>query len=270
MSSEDDVTTAVPAVAGEFTLTKAEVSPGWDTIGGVPNGGYLLTVALRAAAGQLAGMLPLTVTGHFLRPGVHGPADLRVEIVKRGRTTSTVMVGLVQQGKERLRMLATFGVPQQQAGTPVFAPAAPAIPAPAECVEPPRGTAEALGATLADRFDYRVAPPSRWLNGEPGEPRLDAWIRLADGTDPDPTALVLFNDAFPAAVLELGDGLAPTVEITIHLRRPPAPGWIQARTGSRLLVGGLVEQDVELWDEKGELVAMSRQLMTYTPMGDLR
>lgn len=245
---------------------QVEVESGWDTIGGVPNGAYLLALALRPIGEELPGAVPVTVTGHFLRPGSHGLADLTVEVVKRGRITSTVTAALAQEGKERLRLLATFGAQGMLDGTAVFAPTPPEIPEPDQCAVPPRAAAAALGATLADRYEYRVVPPSRWLGAGPREPNLNSWIRFADGSDVDLVSLVLFADAFPAAVLEAVDGMAPTLELTVHLRRQPASGWIQARTSSRMLAGGLVEQDVELWDSRGQLVAMSRQLMTHVAM----
>lgn len=242
---------------------QVEVESGWDTVGGVPNGAYLITLALRAAEESLPGSVPLTVTGHFLRPGAHGPAGVTVEVVKQGRSTSTVTAVLEQKGKERLRLLATFGAPELLEGPTIFAPHPPEIPRPDQCVVPPRAAAAALGATLADRYEYRLVPPSRWLGAEAGEPNLDAWIRFADGRDVDLVALVLFADAFPGAVLEAVDGMAPTLELTVHLRHQPTAGWIQVRTSCRMLAGGLAEQDVELWDSRGQLVAMSRQLMAH-------
>ena len=55
------------------------------------------------------------------------------------------------------------------------------------------------------------------------------------------------------------------LELTVHLRRPPGPGWLQAAIRSRALLGGLIEEDAEVWDEDGRLVAMSRQLAQVVP-----
>jgi len=87
------------------------------------------------------------------------------------------------------------------------------------------------------------------------------WIRFADGRPMDAAALPLVADCFPPAILGVLDGVAiSTLELTVHLRRPPGPGWLQAAIRSRALLRGLVEEDAELWDEAGHLVAMSRQL----------
>ncbi len=61
-------------------------------------------------------------------------------------------------------------------------------------------------------------------------------------------------------------GLA-TLEHSIHLRQRPAVGWLQARFQTRALVGGVIEEGAELWDSKGQLVAMSRQLALVQPFG---
>jgi acyl-CoA thioesterase len=240
----------------------ARLDPGWTTIGGAPNGGYLLAVALAAAEQVVGGQRLLTATAHYLRAGAVGPAELEVEPVKRGRLTSTVGVALRQDGTERVRVLATYGDPEALDGPAELSIAAPPIPDPAECLAPSAELALRLDAHLALRFDYRVPAISRWVGGDgPGRARIDGWIRFADGRDPDLAALPLMADAFPPALGELvGPTHAPTLELTIHPRQTPSPGWIQVGIESRQLAGGLVEEDAYLWDSKGGLVAMSRQL----------
>ena len=50
------------------------------------------------------------------------------------------------------------------------------------------------------------------------------------------------------------------MELTAHVRALPAPGWISARLSTRNIAGGMFEEDCELWDSAGRLVAQSRQL----------
>ena len=61
------------------------------------------------------------------------------------------------------------------------------------------------------------------------------------------------------AVLEIGVA-STTVELTVHLRARPAPGWLAFRTLTRYLEGGYFDEDAEIWDSAGRLVAQSRQL----------
>jgi Acyl-CoA thioesterase C-terminal domain len=60
-------------------------------------------------------------------------------------------------------------------------------------------------------------------------------------------------------VLEVGV-LSTTVQLTVHLRARPAPGWLACRAATRFVAGGYNEEDFEIWDSAGALVAQSRQL----------
>jgi acyl-CoA thioesterase len=72
-------------------------------------------------------------------------------------------------------------------------------------------------------------------------------------------SLPLIVDAAPPAVLELGIA-STTVELTVHLRARPAPGWLACRISTKYVAGGYHEEDFEAWDSAGTLVAQSRQL----------
>ena len=52
----------------------------------------------------------------------------------------------------------------------------------------------------------------------------------------------------------------PTVQLTTHLFARPAPGWIRATFRTRLMANGFLDQDGDLFDEAGTLVATTRQL----------
>ena len=68
-------------------------------------------------------------------------------------------------------------------------------------------------------------------------------------------------DALPPVTFDLGlPGWAPTLELTAHVRARPAPGWAIVRHATRNISGGQFEEDCEVWDSEGHLVAMSRQL----------
>lgn len=246
---------------------EADVDAGWCSIGGTPNGGYTLAVALSAASRTVPNLRPLSVSAVYVKPVVAGKTELAVEIVKQGRMKSSLQVTMRQEGSERLRLLATYGN-DAMLGWPIeFAPPPAAIPSPEECVAPP--VAAGAEATIADRFEYRVTPQTRWVTGtRSGTPQLDGWIRFSDGREPDLTSLPLFADAFPPSIYEVVDtALAPTTDLSVHLRQPPSPGWLQARFTTRALIGGVIEEDGEFWDAEGKLVGMSRQLALVVPLG---
>jgi acyl-CoA thioesterase len=110
--------------------------------------------------------------------------------------------------------------------------------------------------------EIRLHPDTGWIRGEPsGSGETTGWLRFVDGRDPDVWALPLFADAFPPSIFELhvGQSWVPTLELTVHVRAVPAPGWLRGRFSTRFLTNGFFEEDGELWDSGGRLVAISRQ-----------
>ena len=60
--------------------------------------------------------------------------------------------------------------------------------------------------------------------------------------------------------MEIGEPGSSTVELTVHVRARPAPGWLACRVATRYVTSGYHEEDFEIWDSGGTLVAQSRQL----------
>lgn len=247
------------ALAGEGGRYTLRISDGWG-IGPIPNGGYLAFVVTQALAKALPHPDPLTITTHYLRPAAPGEASVEVETVRVGRTQSTGVVRLVQGGKEILRSLATMGELGAHGGPTREDLEAPPIPAIELC---DRVGAAPPNSTFAERVEMAFAPGSLAFMSGPheGPMALGGWIRLADGREPDAASLVLFADAFPPPVLHAVPRVwVPTIELTVHVRRRPAPGWLRGWFRTRALIDGYLEEDGELWDSSGRLVALSRQL----------
>jgi hypothetical protein len=232
-----------------------DIDLGW-AIGGNPHGGYLMAIVAKAAVDAVGDPHALAVSAHFLRPPGGGPAQVRTEIVKRGRTASTVRATLWQGGKARLDTLITTGrLPEgapSYAGTPM-----PSLPSPEEC----RARQE-TGATieLADHVDVRIDPATSLSNGA-GNPVVRGWMAFRDGTEVDVEALLLACDIAPPTVFHLGHrGWAPTVELSCLLRGEPKPGWLAFEAKATLVAGDWFDEESTVWDSTGRVVAQSRQL----------
>jgi acyl-CoA thioesterase len=256
-TSEFDTDTAVERVAeGAY---RATVTDRW-SIGHVPNGGYMMAIAQRAMLDGLGRPDPLTVTAHFLRPTEPGPVDLDVEVVRTGRRSATGVVRVLQHGVERLRMLGIGADLSNPAPEPRHVDGAPPdLPPPEECL---RATGD-NDPPISARFDVAYHPDDvGWARGAPtGRPEVRAWVRTIDGRDPDVALLPLVVDCLAPTAFELGlFGWVPTLELTLHVRCRPVPGWLRVGIRSRYLLGGHIEEDAEIWDADGRLVAMSRQL----------
>lgn len=243
---------------GEFTTT---LTDGWGTFTSHPNGGYVLGTALNALGQSLSQPDPLVVSVFFLRPAAPGPATVRTELVREGRRTATGQAVLAQGGKEVLRATATYGdLSGSSEARHLSLGTAPDLPPPEECHVPTEfDRPEGLG--IAHRVQYRYAERPGWLDGKKdGRPYVEHWMRFADGRDADTASLVSMVDFAPPAVLEIGEFVTLTVELSVHVRARPAPGWLACRVFTKYVAGGLHEEDMEIWDSRGTLVAQSRQL----------
>lgn len=114
---------------------------------------------------------------------------------------------------------------------------------------------------ILSRVEVRLRPDLA-EPGAAGEAVVEGWIRFRDGAAPDTMSLPLWCDAFPPSLYPMvrDVGWVPTVELTVHPRRRPAPGWLQASLRCDDLSGGQMIETGTLWDSTGALVAHSRQL----------
>ena len=72
----------------------------------------------------------------------------------------------------------------------------------------------------------------------------------------------------PPVTFDLGlAGWVPTVELTVHLRGLPAPGWVRAVQWATLLQDGWLDEECLIWDSRDRLVAQARQLAGYRFVG---
>ncbi|MFF2013773.1 thioesterase family protein [Streptomyces sp. NPDC058195] len=264
--SEFDRDTAV--TLREEGVYDAELSAGWTIIHAV-NGGYLLAMLGRALGQALPHPDPFSVSAHYLTASVPGPAVIRTQVVRTGRTLSTGQASLFQYAQdgtevERIRVVATYGDLDALADEVRTTAKPPAIPPLEHCLGANDGPAMIPGSSaITGRLDIRLDPATAgWAVGAPsGKGEMRGWFGLADGRDADALSLLLTVDALPPTSFELGlKGWTPTIELTTHIRCRPAPGPLRVSITTRNLAGGFLEEDAEVWDSADRLVAQSRQL----------
>lgn len=269
--SEFDRASRVVALEAEPGRYDTVLDGGW-RIGAGIHGGMLLATVAGALRHRFAGdghPDPLAISAYYLSAAVAGPATVTTHVLRTGRTMSTGQASLEQMDAggrpvERLRALATYGdlsrLPDEVRTTAEH----PDLPPPERCIGTEQSPPDFLaGATFLQRLDLRLDPSCvGWAVGDPsGRGLLQGWLRLADGREPDPLMLLLAVDALPPVTFDLGlFGWAPTLELSVHLRARPAPGWLAVSHRTRNFAGGLLEEDAEVWDSTGRLVAQSRQL----------
>jgi acyl-CoA thioesterase len=237
------------------------VDAGWN-ISGNPNGGYLLSIVSAAIAESVAHPDPLSFTAHYLRPGVPGvECEVSVDVVRQGRTLSTVRASLWQEGKQRVEIIAAYGDLSSPAGVDSdITIEMPALPPPESCVARSEDM-QGIDIAMINKL-HVMMHPDQARPGQSGVPEISGWIRFTDEREPDTRSLLLFCDTFPPSPFgKLGMvGWVPTIELTVHVRRRPAPGWILGKFRTDDLVDGRMIETGGLWDSTGALVADCRQI----------
>ncbi|GAQ58636.1 thioesterase family protein [Streptomyces acidiscabies] len=267
-SEFDRATTLTPRAPGAYDI---DLPAGW-TIFGALNGGYLLAVLGRALGDTLPHPHPFTISAHYLSASRPGPATVRTETVRTGRTLSTGQASLFQYDEtgaevERIRVLASYGDLASLPDDVRTSAKPPAFPPLTHCVGPDDAPGSADQQPIAERVMLKLDPATvGWALGQPsGKGESRAWFGLADGRDADPLSLLLAVDALPPTAFDLGlKGWVPTIELTAHIRALPAPGPVRVAITTRNLAGGFLEEDAEIWDSEDRLVAQSRQLARVT------
>jgi hypothetical protein len=254
-------TDATRVHAGDDGGFDADLDPLW-TVGGKPNGGYLLAILARAAV-EAAGTHPdpLTSSAVYLSPPDPGPAAVTVEVLRTGRSASQVRARLSQKDRTCVEALFTLGA-LAAAGEPrwVDAPAPPVAAEQDLLPTPAHAPGTGLRIDMLEQFEQRIDWQA--VGDPPGE--LRGWLRLPDGAAWDPISLLFAADAFPPATFTLGsNGWTPTLELTVYVRALPAPGPLHVRQRARLLTETFVDQVCEIWDADDHLVAQATQLAAY-------
>lgn len=245
-------------------LWSAEIQDGWD-FGGTPNGGYLLALAAQALIELTGRPDPITITAHYLGPAQPGPAEVEGEILKMGRRHATAR-GAIRQGSRVIaQLLGTFGELSEPGALALCHESGlPDLPPPESCIAPAPTPGGFVPPPITERVEIRLHPGHvGFAVGRPhGRAEMGGWARFADGRAVDTLALLLLADSFPPPVFNCGIKLAwvPTIELTVHVHKRPAPGWLGEWFTTDHIAGGYLEEDGILWDSLGDVVAVSRQM----------
>ncbi len=236
----------------------------WTYGADLQHGGRLLQQVADAAVGSVDHPHPLAVTSHFLAPPRLGPATVEREVLRVGRSVSTVHARLVQGDRTCLDVVVTAGR-LGEPGEPVYAVGAPPVLPPVErCLRNTAPDGEPRNG-ITEQLDLRLDPAAAgWLSAPPGVAEVRGWVRYASGREADPSALLCLADALPPVTFALGrSGWVPTVSLTVQVRALPAPGWLRIVQRAQLMQDGWLDETCEIWDGRDRLVAQAVQLAGY-------
>lgn len=239
----------------------ATLSRDWEIWG--PNGGYLATIALRAAGAEAAIPRPVTFAAQFLRTARFDVVDIEVSVPRRGRRSEAIAVTISQDDKPVL--LAQVRTADTVPGLVHDVARAPEA-APAESIPLSEGNAH---YKFWENVDSRwVAPNDReFENYEDGPglpPRRISWHRFAPRArfdDPFLEAarsLILIDTmTWPAAHLPHPRGAfnAPNLDVTAWFHRPPGSEWLLVDHQCPVADEGVMGTHGRVYDDAGRLVA---------------
>ncbi|MFO7960196.1 MAG: thioesterase family protein [Nitriliruptoraceae bacterium] len=253
---------------------RGRIDPGWSVVDGMaPNGGYVMALAARAMRTGLPHPDPVSLTAHFLAPPDPGEIDIEVELVRSSPRHTTVAATLWQSDRQLTRLLGTFADLARAEGPDRVDLTPPGFPPVQDCLDTTRAAAERAASgqlpsfPIQQRFDHRQPPElAAWAVGQPtGRGEMGGYLRFADATEGDAIdtlgLLVVADCLAPAVFNTFGrTSWVPTIELTVQVRGRPLPGYLAAAFHTRAITHGYLEEDGEIWDAGGNLVALSRQL----------
>jgi acyl-CoA thioesterase len=239
---------------------------GW-TQGRTLYGGMIVAPTLYALDGILPeGRSLRAMSATLCAPVLAGPAELRIEELRSGRSMSHHQARILQQGKVRAVIAMSSGAAR---------PSAMALPGcPPPSARPPSelpGMAyleEGFPPIFTRNFEYRWSSAG-FPSPKPLPPHIQGWIRFRHKTRIDDAALVAMLDAWPPPSLLAHPGLYPlsTVSWQVSLLRPMPLGgassdaWWFFESRNSAASEGYTDFHSTLWDEEGRVVAQSRQLV---------
>jgi acyl-CoA thioesterase len=234
----------------------AELDAGWSSLVGV-HGGYMCALAVRGAEAIVGDRTVRTITTSFLRTGAVGPAVVSVDEVRRGRSMSTVVVDVEQEGRTVLTSrLTLLG---DRTGVEWAAASKPDLPPVEECVR-----MDADRVRHFERVDGLLDPASRPFSG--GERAMvQGYFRPLEHRRVDSAWLAMAADWFPPpAFVRLAPPLGGvSIDLTTHIHQPVVrlgdDEWLCARFEIRTSANGLAVEHGIITTIDGAPVAESLQ-----------
>jgi acyl-CoA thioesterase len=260
----------------------------------VPVGGYLTSIALRAAEESSAMVRPVSVSCHYLREATFGPADLYVTKLGSTERAESLLVRMNQQGNDILVALVS-AAPVGLLGPNINWQEAPDAPAPEDLEQTilDSDVVEMMGdEPYFKNLEFRMI---KGLKGSHNYPEIDAlsdeeytklrftprrdahirgWQRMPCGegfSDPWIDAcrylIITAGLQFPVVADPFTPPLkfiAPTMNLTVEFHTfHPEEQWLLADAIGSYAGDGLLGGEARMWTQDGDLLVTAHAQMTY-------
>lgn len=267
------VDTAVEGGDGRY---RARLSSDWEIWG--PNGGYVASVALRAAGTHTTFRRPASLSGHYLSVAAFDEVDLEVATLRRSRRAESMRVSMSQRGNAIFEALV-WAVDDDLQGLAHDFTRAPEVPGPDEL--------KSVEELSPDRPRYAFwtniegKPVDWWERWEdrPPSPLVAQWCRFrprATFDDPflDAARYLLLIDTFvwPAAAGAYSASsvpltyMAPSLDVDARFHHlAPESEWILCSAEAPIAHRGLIGGTSTIWSPEGKLLASGGSQLLCRP-----
>ena len=282
LAVDTEVEPVEPSDGSATQRFRGKLSPDWEIWG--PNGGYVASVALRAAGLAVGRARPASIVAHMLGVASFDAVDLDVTVLRTSRFATSARVRLTQDERPILEAMV-WGVDSGGDGLEHdFAPA-PVTPPPEDVL-----SREDRNAALPPdepgppdlpffhNLDQRplewrddwpppepIDPVARWWTRFVPTPRFDdPWVDACRALIPIDT-MGWPAGHLPHAHREPLPVVAVTVDLSVRFHRPIDTDWLMVEAVSPAAAGGLMAATGRVWDRAGTLVASGGQTMLCRP-----
>ncbi len=223
-------------------------------------GGFSAALSLQSALTQTPFALPPLRAAQFAFLGpVADDITFRTQVMRQGKSATSIAVDCHAAGQVALRSTLFFAQDRSSAICHDLT-VKPIVDEPDFYDSPPDA---AYLPTFFANFDVRFASNVVPVSSSPN-PELIAWIKLKDARGIDPqVALLAIGDCLPPAAMACFSTASPisSMNWTIDCVNAPksAHGWFLLRSRSMHASHGYSHQQMQAWDEDGQLLVMGTQ-----------
>ena len=239
-----------------------QITDNW-SINEIADGGYLMAILAKAMMQHSEMKATPIITANFLNRCEPGDAEILIEKMSASKQFNRFQGSLRQKGKEKIRAFGTFSDENRVCLLESCEASCPEIAELEKCLPVP----EMPNYSLFSQLDVRLDPAcTAWLSGKlSAKSESKGYIKFKESRAFDVPSILLIADSFPPAILSSQGMVAwvPTIELSVNVRKIPTTEWLKCSFRTRFITCGLLEEDGEIWDQKDELIAISRQIAQF-------
>ena len=238
-------------------------------VGNTPHGGYLMAVMHKALTNILPHSTAISSSVQYLDRIDAKTFELEVETFKTSRGSSSGIVKLKQDNKICTTFTGTCSDFEFMKGYDGLQKPLPNIFNEGDKKDYIKMNYDKISKGFTPAFiqqlECLIHPDHAWWNRDSNdqnnEARCSAFLEMQGGI-PDQFCLSFYSDILPPVVSnKYGPlGWIPTITLTTHIRQLPSTSELYADFKATDINKGYFEQDCNIWDLNGNLVASSRQL----------